>query len=493
MPGKQRPRLVVPTDQWPTLQGAIAGNPRGACIQLLSGFHEEVNSLILDQPFEIDDPADQSATLVVQSGIVCAVPPSVTDCVLALRGLQLRSASSSAVTVAGPCHIEFCQIKDSAIGMLIMVNAGAEVRITHCAVTGCDVGVHFMGHPSAALQSCELKNNKKAVVIVGLELMEGCSHGLHCLDGLFFSESIEADLQLDALSVKSAPSGVLQTADAASVLLVKRFGFPCSLAAKATSCMMAVRVDRTRTFAFLSEPFEFSVLGVLPRRGRWCTEPLPAAGSKGFRERRRDFARLVAPDGPGSFLVLSAAGGGPPVQWQRRSSSTSSTSTSSRTDLDATDVTTTAGDLAASDLQEWLAGAFASSPLPMHRGLVDRCIALLSAGEGVSFAVTFDLTPVLMQPHFVLLVSPRGEVRVVWFVYVTNAVRPDMQNGHCLVTLLSEDLNDKDFAGHHHGAWLRFSACFTDEPCMAQIVARSTGQLCRSVHEGVWDLVLAVE
>merc|ERR1712060_959969 len=107
----------------------------------------------------------------------------------------------------------------------------------------------------------------------------------------------------------------------------------------------------------------------------------------------------------------------------------------------ATDVSINAGEAAASDLSSWLAGALATTEHAMQDGLIDRCIALLSAGEGVGFTITYALTPVLLQPHFCLMVSPLGEVRIVWFAYVTDSQRPDMQFGEHIVRMFSDDLN----------------------------------------------------
>ena len=49
--------------------------------------------LILDRPFEIEGPADQSARLIVESGIICALHQQSSD--LVLRNLTLHSADAT--------------------------------------------------------------------------------------------------------------------------------------------------------------------------------------------------------------------------------------------------------------------------------------------------------------------------------------------------------------------------------------------------------------
>jgi len=127
----------------------------------------------------------------------------------------------------------------------------------------------------------------------------------------------------------------------------------------------------------------------------------------------------------------------------------------------------------------------------MQPGLEDRCIALLGAGEGVSFAIAYGLTPVLLQPHFILLVNATGDVRIAWFVYVTDEILPDMQRGRFFVRLLTEDLNNPETAKGTTGVRLKFAVSTTDEPDMAQIIARNTASLRRAVDNAAWDLVLA--
>lgn len=436
---------------------------------------------ILDQPIEIEGPADQSATLVVEHGIICALPRG--GGALVLRNLTVRSTGAPALTLAGPCSIEFCNISGTGVGVQVTAGDGEErPRLVQNTVVGCGVGLHFAGGTRALLDGNRLEKNTLGVVIVGLELPEGRSEGLAALQRTKFGQNEVADVQLMSLGVQIAgANGKLHRIDAASDIKLRRFGDTCCVAARTDLGSLVLRVDRTETYAAVSEPFEDNVLGVLPRRGRWCTAPLPGLGT-GLRERKRDFARLVAPGGPCSFLVV-APGASPPTHWARESSDA----------VASTDVTAEAGEAAAADLAAWLCGAMRETGSEVHPHLVDRCIALLSAGEGVSFAITYALTPVLLQPHFVLFVNPRGEVRIGWFVYVTNEARPDTRNGGCLVRLLTEDLNSGETAKDGAGVVLHFAASATDEPSMAQIVARNTGALRRAVDEGAWDLVLAAE
>jgi len=398
-----------------------------------------------------------------------------------LRNLTLHSAHGPALTIAGPCSIEFCRISSRGVGVQITAGQSSELPyIAQNTICKCETALNFAGGYHAVLDRNRLENNSVGVAVVGLELPEGASDGLQPLERTTFIGSSTADVQLMSLSIRDAFDGSLHVVDTSSDLCLQVFGRMCTLPCKTETGALALHIDRSRIFAALSAPFEYNVVGMLPRRGRWCTGPLPTDAA-GIRERRRDFARLVAPDGPNSFVVV-APGESPPVNWARQCNGPGSP--------EARDVTSSAGDAAAADLTEWLTDALRSTDRPMHADLIDSCIALSSAGEGVSFAITYGLTPVLTQPHFVLFASPRGEVRIAWFVYVTDEIRPNAQSGRWLVVLLTEDLNKAELA-KNKGVWLNFAVSATDEPEMAQILARNTAALRRAVDDGAWDLVLA--
>jgi hypothetical protein len=477
MPGRVRPCLVVPSEKFPTLESAVSASPHGAAIQILSGHDENLDILILDQPFEIEGPPDRSACLQVEHGIVCASQGRATD--LVLRSLTLQSTHAPVLTIAGPCSVEFCRISSKGVGIQVTVGKGNDLPyIAQNTVSGCETALHLAGGCHAFLDRNCLEQNSIGIAIVGLELPEGSSNGLQALEKTQFIGSSKADLQLMSLSIRDAFDESLHTLDASSDINLQVFSRACTLQGRTEQGMLSLRIDRGHTFAALSAPFEYAAVGMLPRRGRWRTSPI-RTDVAGMRERRRDFVRLVAPDSPPSFIVV-APGESPPTHWARQCVG----------ELSARDVTASAADAAAADLIVWLTNALQGTDRSALSGLEDSCMALLSAGEGVSFAMTYGLTPVLTQPHFVLFVSPVGEVRIAWFVYVTDEVRPNAQSGRWLAVLLTEDLNSPQLVVGN-GVWLRFAASATDEPEMAQILARNTAALRRAVDEDAWDLVLA--
>lgn len=499
-----RPHWTVPSEAAPTLEAAVALSPHGAVIDILAGHHEELDILSLSQPFEIEGPPDQSASLVVERGVLCA-PASGR---VVLRGLSLHSTCAPALTVAGPCTVEFCHISSVSIGVQLSASprsGGDDVPyLGQNTITGCDVGLCIRGDCDAVLDQNRLEGNTRGVIVVGLELPEGDCDGLAVLGRTSFASSLTADVQLVSLSVREAGcieagGGFLHRVVEDSGVFLTRFGHARSLAVETDrgGNLVLRFFDEAKVSAgfsgscaaFLAEgsgacPGEgLTGLGLLPRRGRWRTGPLPVEG-RALRERRRDFARLVAPGGQCSFLVV-APDDGPPAAWARLAQSSG-----------AAGFGTEAADAAVAELDAWLGAALGGTA---PSGLVDRCVALLGAGEGVALTMHYGLTPTLLQPHFLLAVSPSAQVRVAWFVYATDEVRPDMSvcggdlSRRRLVRMLSSDLNGEAAAEEASaGAWLRFQASRSEEREIAQLVARSTGVLRRAVDGGAWDEILAI-
>eukprot|EP00401_Gymnodinium_catenatum_P051838 CAMPEP_0117535502 /NCGR_PEP_ID=MMETSP0784-20121206/40967_1 /TAXON_ID=39447 /ORGANISM="" /LENGTH=391 /DNA_ID=CAMNT_0005332029 /DNA_START=32 /DNA_END=1204 /DNA_ORIENTATION=- len=391
MPGNAPPprrRLVVPSADLPTVGHAVAASPDGAIIDVLPGHYERLNTMVLDQPFVIEGPADRSATLVAEHGIVCAARADARG-TLILRNMTLRSTLEPVLTITRPCSVEFCDISGSCVGVQVMVGARGEAPyFVQNAIHDCADGLCFVGGLHCELDRNRVEGNGRGVVVVGLELPEGPSEGLAALDQTHFAKNSVADLQLVALMVRDSAGAVLRCEGADSDILIPRFGEARTVVVPGTEDRIKVllRLQGLRAHVSLGGEAELCGVGTLTCRGRWCTGPLPAPGSRALLERQRDFARLVAPDGQQAFIVV-APGASAPSSWTRQAATISA-----RTDVGGS---TSAAAAAEQWLEEALIGTPRSTPPAV---LADRCVSLLCAGEGIGFALAYDLTPALLQP-----------------------------------------------------------------------------------------------
>jgi len=107
-------------------------------------------------------------------------------------------------------------------------------------------------------------------------------------------------------------------------------------------------------------------------------------------------------------------------------------------------------------------------------GLTERCIALLVSSNLIDFAKKQQSPMLMTQPKFVLLVSAKNEVRVLWFAFMSDAKRlkEGLLGEPFMVKMMSEDLNSMQaqLKAHTQGVTFDFVTARTIEKNMALYV-----------------------
>jgi len=168
---------------------------------------------------------------------------------------------------------------------------------------------------------------------------------------------------------------------------------------------------------------EFPFKDPLKPQGVYRTDPLLSEGQKGekeFVERKSDLKRMVQPNVEGGLLYVTAESGGP-MPW--------------RPATDETDA-----NAIFQDFSQWLAKEVGEVP-GGDRGLAQRVMACLSAGELTQFAIRMNFPPQVLQSHVVLVVTKDGEVRVMLVAFITHQAKPGLDSTPFILKLMTRNLN----------------------------------------------------
>eukprot|EP00746_Dinoflagellata_sp_MGD_P124139 gnl/MRDRNA2_/MRDRNA2_58723_c0_seq1.p1 gnl/MRDRNA2_/MRDRNA2_58723_c0~~gnl/MRDRNA2_/MRDRNA2_58723_c0_seq1.p1 ORF type:complete len:258 (+),score=57.53 gnl/MRDRNA2_/MRDRNA2_58723_c0_seq1:73-846(+) len=215
----------------------------------------------------------------------------------------------------------------------------------------------------------------------------------------------------------------------------------------------------------------------LQRRGTYQTHGLPTDGNVTLKERKRDFARFTTPSTqPGVFVVTASAS--TPQAWFRQTK-----------DGDA-GLDDEVAETVFSELDSWLRNAV---PAPVE-GLAERCVALLAVSNGIDFAMKHQIPLMMNQPKFVLMVSSKGEVRIAWFTFIVDEVKPNISAGPYMVKMITEDLNTTKVqaAASKQGVSCEYVAGATSKQDMGAYVKEQAAAFSRAVVENEYkDLLVA--
>lgn len=214
---------------------------------------------------------------------------------------------------------------------------------------------------------------------------------------------------------------------------------------------------------------------LLKRQGTYQTQGLPMDDK--LKERKRDFARFTAPGSqPGVFVVTASAS--TPQAWFRQTKDADS----------GLDDETSAKVF--SELDSWLRNAV-KEPVD---GLAERCVALLAVSNGIDFAMKHQIPLMMNQPKFILMVSAKGEVRIAWFTFIVDEVKPNMTAGPYMVKMITEDLNTTKIqaAACKQGVSCEYVAGATSKKDMGAYVQQLAAAFSRAVIEDDYtDLLVA--
>ncbi|CAE7898360.1 unnamed protein product, partial [Symbiodinium sp. KB8] len=193
---------------------------------------------------------------------------------------------------------------------------------------------------------------------------------------------------------------------------------------------MAIVAILLSKFAKKKPPWPFKKL---QRGGKHHSNPLPMGGDD-FEERKRDFARTVAPKLDSGLLVVTPSASDP-TAWS--SSKHGSTGDMSKEVVDA----------AFEEFSVWLKAELTKLKKSATEGLCERVVDLVSVTEGFKFATENQVPPFFPQIKFILVLGSEGQVRVIWTAYITNDPKPNMSCTPYILKLVSDDLNSETAAG----------------------------------------------
>ncbi|CAE8624624.1 unnamed protein product [Polarella glacialis] len=208
-------RWTVPSPEHPTLAAAVEQAFDGTHIQVLSGYSECLaGPLILDRSIFLDGPADCSALITGEEGLIVAAGAALNTVVL--RRLRIRVVGGCpALLLAGGCTVDRCEVETagSGVGIEVAAHSGNAVQILRSVIRDCQVGVSLAGGAAAAvLDGSHVERCVCGVALTGLHVGEGWSEVLVSLAGASLALNSEADLRLRAWSVQEQASGLIRHA-----------------------------------------------------------------------------------------------------------------------------------------------------------------------------------------------------------------------------------------------------------------------------------------
>mmetsp|Transcript_61579 Transcript_61579/g.115156 ORF Transcript_61579/g.115156 Transcript_61579/m.115156 type:complete len:305 (-) Transcript_61579:76-990(-) len=206
------PRRVVPSAEFPTVASAVEGAENGTLIQVMSAHCEKLESpMILDRALYIEGPADNTACLEGEEGLIVAAGGAVNTVVLSRLCLRVHGGGP-ALLLAGGCSVERCEVDTGGrgVGIEIAAHSGHAVQILRSVVRDCQVGISLAGGAAAILEGSHVERCICGVALTGLDVEEGWSNALASLSGASLTLNSEADLRLRAWSIREKDGSVRQ-------------------------------------------------------------------------------------------------------------------------------------------------------------------------------------------------------------------------------------------------------------------------------------------
>lgn len=223
------------------------------------------------------------------------------------------------------------------------------------------------------------------------------------------------------------------------------------------------------------KPWPFKVL---KRSGIHRSAPLPRGDA--LEERKRDFARIVAPSSrPGLYVVTPSVATPWPYTCKAHGA--------------AGDVNKEVADAVYAEFCEWLKNEAKDN---MTDGLAERCVALIAVSEGFTFAMQNQFPPMFPHSRFVLVMGLKGEVRVAWMAFATDKPAPNLNSTPFILKLVTHDLNNSRVAceAGTTGVHMDYVVVNTSEKDLDTYLERhQAAALSRAALEGKWEDVLGTK
>lgn len=196
---------VVPSAEFATVAAAVQGAGDGTLIQVKPGHAETLAfPLILDHAVYIEGPADTSAKLEGEEGLIVAAGGAANTVVLSRLHLRVVGGGP-ALLLAGGCSVERCEIDTcgNGVGIEVAAHSGSAVQILRSVIRDCQVGISLAGGAAAAiLEGTHIERCACGISLTGLDVEEGWSDALVSLSGASLALNSEADLRLRAWSIR---------------------------------------------------------------------------------------------------------------------------------------------------------------------------------------------------------------------------------------------------------------------------------------------------
>lgn len=143
------------------------------------------------------------------------------------------------------------------------------------------------------------------------------------------------------------------------------------------------------------------------------------------------------------------------------------------------------------EYKEWLQNTLKQIPGGTwesgNRGLgwpvIDRVVHTVCVSPEYEFLRTYKVEPWAKQSKWVMMISKKGAVRIAWYAFITDKVKPGMQSGPFVVRMVTEDLNtDKKTTWTEYF----FKVRSTGRKDIKEVVAKDVKYLLEAVDTDDW-------
>mmetsp|Transcript_14964 Transcript_14964/g.26906 ORF Transcript_14964/g.26906 Transcript_14964/m.26906 type:complete len:252 (-) Transcript_14964:548-1303(-) len=133
-------------------------------------------------------------------------------------------------------------------------------------------------------------------------------------------------------------------------------------------------------------------------------------------------------------------------------------------------------------LEDWLQKEIKQVGGALSKGLGSRVVDLLSVSPAVTFAMEHKIPLQILQSKYMVAVSKKAEVRVIWFAFITDKVKVGAKSGPFVLKLLSTNLNEDQSE-----PMLSYTATRTKETQMCAVTAQATDAIRTAILDDDWD------
>ncbi|GAB5363475.1 hypothetical protein AAMO2058_000886400 [Amorphochlora amoebiformis] len=137
-------------------------------------------------------------------------------------------------------------------------------------------------------------------------------------------------------------------------------------------------------------------------------------------------------------------------------------------------------------LGRWLRNEMKGTGSEAATDLTAKIVDLISVTPAVTFALEHKVPMQFLQTKFILLISAKGEVRVLWLAFMTDKVKPGAKSGPFVLKLLSSNLNDKGDQKGEKECILSYSAKRTLETQICAVTSQGNSHISKAILEDEW-------